>query len=76
MSWPCTCGKNLTFQKHPATGGVQTLLDLTVWKYDVEYDGGVKSESVRGKSGFTVPPTREEAHKGCWRRGSLVQCDM
>lgn len=53
----------------------QTLLELFVWKYEVEYDGWVKSESVRGKV-VLLSSTIEEAHKGSWGKVSLAQADM
>lgn len=53
----------------------QTLLELFVWKHEVEYDGRVKSQSVSGKV-VLLSSTIEEAHKGSWGKVSLVQAGM
>lgn len=67
--------KKITFQKHPATGVAQTLLELFVWKCEAEYDGRLKSESVRGKV-VLLSSTMEAAHKESRGKVSLVQADM
>lgn len=53
---------------------VQTLLELFVWKYEVECDGRGKNSCVRRIVVF-LPSAVEEAHKASWRKVSLVQAD-